>query len=81
MAPYKFISRVFNGETIQQFGDGTTSRDYTYVDDIVSGVIASIDRPLGCEVSFLQCYHSASQYKQFVLLSNPINPSAHSTIR
>lgn len=81
MAPYKFISRVFNGETIQQFGDGTTSRDYTYVDDIVSGVIASIDRPLGCEVSLLQCYHSASQYKQFVLLSNPINPSAHSTIR
>lgn len=53
MAPYKFISRVFNGETIQQFGDGTTSRDYTYIDDIVSGVIASIDRPLGCEV--LQC--------------------------
>lgn len=63
MAPYKFISRVFNGETIQQFGDGTTSRDYTYIDDIVSGVIASIDRPLGCEVSLLQCYHCALQKK------------------
>lgn len=50
MAPFKFIERVFNGIAIQQYGDGNTSRDYTYIDDIVSGVVASIDRPLGCEV-------------------------------
>ncbi len=51
MAPFKFIERVFNGDAIQQYGDGSTSRDYTYIDDIVSGVVASIDRPLGYEVS------------------------------
>jgi UDP-glucuronate 4-epimerase len=50
MAPFKFIDRVFNGQPIQQFGDGTTSRDYTYIDDIAAGVIRAIDRPLGCEV-------------------------------
>eukprot|EP01040_Poterioochromonas_malhamensis_P015710 gene15710-17637_t len=50
MAPFKFIERVFNGDAIQQYGDGSTSRDYTYIDDIVSGVVASIDRPLGYEV-------------------------------
>jgi len=50
MAPFKFIDRVYNGIPIQQFGDGSTSRDYTYIDDIVEGVVAAIDKPLGCEV-------------------------------
>ena len=45
MAPYKFISRVTRGEEIEQFGDGSTSRDYTYIEDIVDGVIRAIDRP------------------------------------
>lgn len=50
MAPFKFIDRVYNGIAIQQYGDGTTSRDYTYIDDIVAGVVSAIDRPLGCQV-------------------------------
>jgi hypothetical protein len=50
MAPYKFIERVYRGEPIQQYGDGNTSRDYTYISDIVDGVIRAIDRPLGYQV-------------------------------
>jgi UDP-glucuronate 4-epimerase len=50
MAPYKFIERVYNGEPIQQYGDGNTSRDYTYIADIVDGVVRSIDRPMGYQV-------------------------------
>jgi UDP-glucuronate 4-epimerase len=50
MAPFKFIDRIYNGLTIQQYGDGSTSRDYTYIDDIADGVIRSIDRPLGYQV-------------------------------
>lgn len=50
MAPFKFIDRVYNGHAIQQYGDGTTSRDYTYIDDIVEGVVSAIDRPLGYQV-------------------------------
>lgn len=50
MAPFKFIDRVSRGEEIQQFGDGSTSRDYTYVDDIVDGVVRSLDRPLGYQI-------------------------------
>ena len=50
MAPFKFIDRIFNGQAIQQYGDGSTSRDYTYIADIVNGVILSIDKPLGYEV-------------------------------
>jgi UDP-glucuronate 4-epimerase len=44
MAPFKFIDRVSRGVEIQQFGDGSSSRDYTYISDIVDGVVRSIDR-------------------------------------
>jgi UDP-glucuronate 4-epimerase len=45
MAPFKFIDRVSRGLEIQQFGDGSSSRDYTYISDIVHGVVRAIDRP------------------------------------
>lgn len=44
LAIQSFLVRIARGEHIRMFGDGTTSRDYTYVDDIVSGVIAAYDR-------------------------------------
>ena len=52
MAPYKFLKAIMDGNTFQKYGDGTTSRDYTYVNDIVSGVVASIDnkKDMKCEV-------------------------------
>merc|ERR1711884_997224 len=45
MAPFKFIDRVSRGVEMQQFGDGSSSRDYTYISDIVDGVVRAIDRP------------------------------------
>ena len=39
MAPAKFTRAVLEGETIEQFGDGSSSRDYTYISDIVEGII------------------------------------------
>ena len=45
MAPFKFVDRISRGVEIQKFGDGTSSRDYTFISDIVDGVIRSIDRP------------------------------------
>lgn len=50
MAPFKFIDRVSRGIEIQQFGDGSSSRDYTYIEDIVDGVVRAIDRPYPYEV-------------------------------
>jgi len=43
MAPYKFLTAIRQGKRFQKFGDGTTSRDYTYIDDIVAGIIAALD--------------------------------------
>lgn len=48
MAPYIFTKAILEGRPIQMFGDGETQRDYTYVSDIVSGMISALD---------LQGYH------------------------
>lgn len=50
MAPFKFIDRVSRRLEIQQFGDGSSSRDYTYIDDIVDGVVRAIDRPYAYQI-------------------------------
>ncbi len=39
-----FLGRVARGEPIEMFGDGTSRRDYTYCDDIVSGVLGAWER-------------------------------------
>ena len=41
LAINKFTRLMLNNEPIPMFGDGTTSRDYTYIDDIVDGIIRS----------------------------------------
>lgn len=43
LAIHKFSRLITDGKPIQMFGDGTSRRDYTYVDDIIQGVRASID--------------------------------------
>ncbi|PSO43985.1 MAG: epimerase, partial [Parcubacteria group bacterium QH_9_35_7] len=44
MAPWIFTERILADKPIKQFGDGTSKRDYTYIDDIVSGITSTIDR-------------------------------------
>lgn len=49
MSVFRFIRRIAEGETIIVFGDGSQSRDFTFVDDIAAGTVAAI-QPLGYEV-------------------------------
>ena len=49
MSPYRFIKWIADGEPIQMFGDGSQSRDFTYVDDIARGTIAAIQN-VGYEI-------------------------------
>lgn len=44
MAIHKFAQLLAAGRALPRYGDGMTARDYTYVDDVVRGVLASIDR-------------------------------------
>lgn len=45
MALFKFANAISKGETIPLFNNGDMIRDFTYVDDIVEGVIAAVERP------------------------------------
>ena len=42
LAIHQFTRRIHAGEAIDQYGDGTTRRDYTYIEDIIQGVIAGL---------------------------------------
>lgn len=50
MAIHKFTRQLYSGKSITVFGDGSTSRDYTYIDDVVNGIINCIDRVNGYEI-------------------------------
>ncbi|HTI87038.1 MAG TPA: NAD-dependent epimerase/dehydratase family protein [Alphaproteobacteria bacterium] len=45
MAYYDFTRAIFAGETIKVFNNGDMRRDFTWIDDVVAGVIAALDRP------------------------------------
>lgn len=42
LAIHKFFRKIYEGAPIQMYGDGTTMRDYTYVSDIVQGIVGAI---------------------------------------
>ncbi len=50
MAIHKFAQLMMEGKEIPMFGDGSSGRDYTFIDDISAGVLASIDMPRGYRV-------------------------------
>ncbi len=47
MAIRKFTRRIFEGKEIDIYGDGSSRRDYTFIDDIVSGVLGALNAPPG----------------------------------
>jgi UDP-glucuronate 4-epimerase len=50
MAPYLFTKAILEGKLINKFGDGTTKRDYTYIDDIVAGILAVVKKQFEFEI-------------------------------
>jgi UDP-glucuronate 4-epimerase len=50
MMPFMVTDRIVKGEEIKLFDAGQMKRDWTYVDDIVSGIIAALERPLGYQI-------------------------------
>jgi UDP-glucuronate 4-epimerase len=50
LAIRKFAERMLRGEPVPVFGDGTSRRDFTYVGDLVDGLVRALDRATGFEV-------------------------------
>jgi UDP-glucuronate 4-epimerase len=60
LAIHKFVTLIHEGKEISVFGDGSSLRDYTFVDDIVDGILATLD---------LDCQHEVINLGN----SNPIS--------
>ncbi|GAB4270783.1 MAG: NAD-dependent epimerase [Deferrisomatales bacterium] len=60
MALYAFTRKILADEPIDVYNFGKMERDFTYIDDIVAGVVAAIDTPLGCEVLNLGNHRTVS---------------------
>ena len=50
MAMYLFAKKILNDEPIQLFNQGRMERDFTFIDDIVDGIMASINKNYKCEI-------------------------------
>jgi UDP-glucuronate 4-epimerase len=50
MMPLKVLDALTHGKTIDLYDGGELQRDWTYIDDIVDGVLASLEKPLGYEI-------------------------------
>lgn len=50
MAIHKFTRLICEEKPVPVYGDGTSLRDYTYVDDIIDGMISSLERPFQFEI-------------------------------
>ncbi len=57
LAIHKFTARILAGSAIEMFGPGDSSRDYTFIADIVDGVVRAVDRCRGYEVINLGSKH------------------------
>lgn len=50
MAIHKFTRLISSGNRVELYGDGSSRRDYTYIDDIIDGVQAAVDKNLAFEI-------------------------------
>jgi len=76
MAIHKFVKMILNGEPIPMFGDGSTLRDYTYIDDIIDGVVRCVDTPFDYEIFNLGESHTTSLKELIELLEKHTGTTA-----
>lgn len=55
MALYKFVMNIFENKPIDVFNKGELKRDFTYIDDIVDGIILCLDNPVDFEIFNIGC--------------------------
>ena len=76
LAIHKFARRMLAGQSLPFFGEGNTRRDYTYVEDIVKGVLASLEIPLGYDTFNLGGARTTTLKELIVLLENALGVKA-----
>lgn len=76
MAYYAFTEAILKGETIKVFNKGNMERDFTYIDDIVSGTLAAIDLGASCEIFNLGNHQPVTLMEMITILEKTIGKKA-----
>ena len=76
LAIHKFTSRILENKPIQVFGDGNTSRDYTYISDIIEGIYKSVTRLKGFNIYNLGESRTISLSNMIGTLENALGKEA-----
>lgn len=76
MAIHKFTRAIREGKPISVYGDGSSYRDYTYIDDIIDGIIKSIKKLRGYEILNLGESRTTSLIDLIKLIENAIGKKA-----
>jgi UDP-glucuronate 4-epimerase len=76
LAIHKFTSLIHAGKPIPVFGDGSTARDYTYVTDIVDGIIAATEKQFGFEIINLGESQTVTLRRLIELIENALGKQA-----
>ncbi|RLD52055.1 MAG: epimerase [Bacteroidetes bacterium] len=77
LAIHKFTNAIAAGKTIDMYGDGSTARDYTYIDDIVSGIIAAMNHIGGYEIFNLGESQTISLSEMIVTIEKHLDKKAN----
>ena len=76
MAYYKFANAIMNEKPVPVYNHGDLQRDFTYIDDIIDGVISSIDHTYPCEVFNLGNHKPESVMTLIQYLENTLGKKA-----
>lgn len=76
MAPALFTKAIISNGTINQYGDGSSSRDYTYIDDIIDGIVKATKVKFDFEIINLGNNHPVSLKEFIVILEKIIGKKA-----
>jgi UDP-glucuronate 4-epimerase len=76
MAIHKFTRLIDRGLPVPRFGDGSTRRDYTYIADVVNGIMRSVDRVQGFEILNLGGSHATRLDQLIALLERHLGQKA-----
>ena len=76
MAMYIFTKNIINGEEIPVFNDGDMKRDFTFIDDIIYGLRASLDSDYQCEVFNLGNNKSENLMDMIKIIEEELNSKA-----
>ena len=76
MAMYIFAKKINNGEPIPVFNNGNMKRDFTYIDDIINGIVSSIQKNYNYEIFNLGNNSSESIMDVVRIIESKIGKSA-----